>query len=61
MVVVHGVCLFYKENFEIIRYDDIEQILKPFIFAKIIITKEKHFNIEIQYNILTVKMIQTKI
>ena len=38
-----------RRTIEIIRYDDIENIFKPSIFAKVILSKDKFFNIGIQY------------
>ena len=44
-----GVCLFIKENIELTRYPDIEQISNPSIFCKVKLTKETELTLGVVY------------
>ena len=44
-----GVCIFVKENIKIIRYPEIENIFRPSIFCKIIVSKGNSFTLGVVY------------
>ena len=44
-----GVCIFYKENIEIFRHDNIDSIFNPSIFCKIVLNKDVFFNAGLIY------------
>ena len=44
-----GVCIFYREDFDVFRLDNIESIYNPSIFCKVVITKDVYFNVGLIY------------
>ena len=44
-----GVCIFYKDNIEIFRHENIDSIFKPSIFCKIVLNKDVFFNAGLIY------------